>query len=100
MPLVLLLAQAPPQGRADTGAVFVWIAALIGIVLVGGIVMVVLRRRMFAADSTSEATGGLMESLRRLKDSGQMSQEEYDAARKAMATRVMQAQGPVAAPPQ
>jgi hypothetical protein len=55
--------------------------------MIGGMFVMWLRRRLLAADSGSATTEGLMESLRRMRDAGQMSQEEYDAARKAMASR-------------
>ena len=81
-------AQAlPARGRGNTGSIFVWVAVLIAVIMVGGLLLMWLRRRMFMGDYMEQA-GGLMESLRKMRDTGQMSQEEYDAARKAMAARV------------
>src|SRR5947207_1776517 len=81
-------AQTPPaKGRGDTSSIFVWVAVLIAVIMVGGLLLMWLRRRMFMGESMDQA-GGLMESLRKMRDTGQMSQEEYDAARKAMAARV------------
>jgi hypothetical protein len=54
---------------------------------VGFIVMMVLRKRMFAAE-TMDQGAGFMDSLREMRNSGQMSQEEFDAARKAMTARL------------
>jgi Zn-dependent protease with chaperone function len=94
--LVLLpnLAQAgqnSSQRSGDASAVVAWIAVLIGVVLAGGLVMMWLRRRIFMADASAHQAGGLMESLRKMRESGQMSQEEYDATRKAMAARLAKA---------
>lgn len=83
-------AGARPSGA--TGSVVVWVIVLIAVVMAGGLILVWLRRKIFAADQTDHA-GGLMESLRSMRDSGQMSQEEYDATRKAMAARMAQGRG-------
>jgi len=80
-----LLAQAR-SGR-DTGDVVVWVGVLLAVVIVGGIVLMVLRRRMLSADAADQG-GGFMDTLREMRNSGQMSQEEYDAARKTMAARL------------
>ena len=88
MHAVSMLAQAQPAAHHDTSAVVTWVVVLIAVIMVGGIVLMWMRRRIFAADTAEQAAGGLMESLRKMRDSGQMSQEEYDATRKAMATRI------------
>jgi hypothetical protein len=77
----------PVKGGVDATSIIVWAGVLIAVIMVGGLLLMWLRRRMFMADSMEQA-GGLMESLRKMRDTGQMSQEEYDAARKAMAARV------------
>jgi hypothetical protein len=84
-----VLAQgASPRGDRDTSAIFVWVGVLIAVLLVGFVVMMWLRKRMLGADAARDQGGGFMDALRDMRNSGQMSQEEYDAARKAMASRI------------
>lgn len=64
----------------------VWLGILIVVAVVGGALLMVYRRRLFAPDSSSQA--GLLDDLRAMRDQGQISPEEYDAARKRMAARV------------
>src|SRR4051812_25800028 len=94
----LTIAQAHKPG-SDANAVFVWVAVLIAVIMVGFIVLMLLKRRIFTEAAGAEHTGGLMEELRRMKDSGQMSQQEYDAARKAMAARFAQGKDTAASSP-
>jgi uncharacterized membrane protein len=82
-----VLAQGASQGGRDTTGVFLWVGILIALLLVGFIVMMFLRKRMFAAE-TMDQSAGFMDSLREMRNSGQMSQEEFDAARKAMTARL------------
>lgn len=82
-----VLAQGSPQGGRDSTGVFVWVAVLIGVLLVGFVLMMWLRKRMLGAETVDHG-GGFMDSLREARDSGQMSQEEYDAARKTLAARL------------
>jgi hypothetical protein len=90
--LFITLAQAAPlapsKPRSDTGGVFLWVAILIAVILVGFVLLMWLKRRIFSADAAQEQSGGLMDSLRQMRDSGQISKEEYDATRKAMIARI------------
>jgi hypothetical protein len=64
------------------------ILAGIGIVAVTllGVVLISARRRLLAKPSEDQA--GLFDSLRQMRDRGQLSPAEFDAARKRMAARV------------
>jgi len=90
--VLLLLAQAAqpavPRTNKEASAVFVWVIALIVVIMVGGVLVMWLRRKILMAEAASDQEGGLMESLRKMRDSGQMSQEEFDATRKAMLSRM------------
>jgi hypothetical protein len=97
MQALSMLAQAQPAGHRDTSVVVTWVVVLIGVIMVGGLVLMWMRRKIFAAEAAEQQASGLMESLRKMRDSGQMSQEEYDATRKAMATRIAGG-SPAAAP--
>ncbi|HYE61288.1 MAG TPA: LPXTG cell wall anchor domain-containing protein [Phycisphaerales bacterium] len=78
---------APPPKRATTGDIMLAAGVLIGIALVGGFVWMYLRKRLFAPDSASSA-GTIMEDLRRMRQEGKITQEEYDSIRKNMAARL------------
>lgn|GEM_PF-2041228 len=82
------LAQAGPRGGGqDLGSFVVWILVLIVAAIVAGVALLLVRRRILSSgpDSLGE---GLMESLRRARDAGEMTPDEYDAARRAIAARV------------
>lgn len=81
-----LAARARPPGRGDVGPVLLWLGVLIGLAIIGGVVMMLVRRRVLARDQESQE--GLMESLRKMRDSGVMSRDEYDAARRSIATKL------------
>jgi hypothetical protein len=100
--LFITLAQAaqpaPSKPRSDSGGVFLWVAILIAIILIGFVLLMWLKRRIFS-DAAQEQSGGLMDSLRQMRDSGQISKEEYDATRKAMIARMASVDpGPAAKP--
>jgi uncharacterized membrane protein len=63
-----------------------WVAALIGLVLAGAIVVMFLRRRLLAPTPPTEA--GMMESIRAMRARGEISQEEFEAVRASLAARL------------
>ena len=67
--------------KEQQAAVFVWVIALIVVIMVGGVLVMWLRRKILMAETAADQEGGLMESLRKMRDSGQMSQE-FDANRR------------------
>lgn len=75
------------EGSRDVGTVLVTTGLLIGAVILGGLILMWLRRRM-----TTETRGGndatVMESLREMRDSGAISAEEYEAARQGVIERM------------
>ena len=79
---------APAKPRSDTGGVFLWVLILIVVIMGGGLLLMWFKRRIFSADAGADDAGGLMDSLRQMRDSGQMSKEEYEATRKAMISRI------------
>jgi hypothetical protein len=60
------------------------IVAVVGL----GTVLLAIRKRMFARENDMTNARTLMDNLRAMRDSGEMSEDEYDAAKKALATRV------------
>lgn len=73
------------QSVADLTPLLVWIAVLIAIAIVGGVVLLAIRRRLFAPPPTRhESLGGLMDDLRAMHARGDLSDEEYEATRRRM----------------
>ena len=74
----------PTLGAADTSRIVFWVALLIGVVLVGSIAVFIVRRKLLSKDVSTGDDLGVLDSLRAMRDSGTMSDEEYAAARKAI----------------
>lgn len=80
-----LLAQAP---RTPPSKIFMVVGLLIGAAVVLGLVILLARRRLLGQESASAQQSGLMDQLRRLRDSGEITPEEFDSARKSMVARM------------
>jgi len=80
------VAPLPNTGAASSVDVIIWVGALILAVLVLGIVILLLRKSLFARDA--DDASGMLSELRRMHKSGELSTQEYDAARKALTVRV------------
>ncbi|TVQ56789.1 MAG: SHOCT domain-containing protein [Phycisphaerales bacterium] len=66
-----------------------WLLLLLGLVVVGVLVMVWIRRTFLAGNSGSDDVQGFtLRSLRDMRDRGEISEEEYERARNAMISRV------------
>lgn len=92
---VLLAASAPAwagAGQSGTAAgvtrILLPIGGLIILTILGGLGVMAVRRRMLAKDSPASDQGGLLDELRRMRSSGQISDEEFDAARRTIAARL------------
>lgn len=94
--------QTTPSGSGPTG-VLVWVGVLLVVAVIGGLVVLMFRRRLLSGDDSAPAQMGLMESLRRMRDEGKMTTEEFDAARRALAgkgrARTIPGAPPTGAPP-
>ncbi len=71
------------QKKYDSMSVILVVLALLALTLVGGLVIMLFRRKLLSKEEEA-ANETLFESLRRMRDSGQMSIDEYEAARKTM----------------
>jgi hypothetical protein len=81
-----MLAQSTTGSSAVSIDVLIWVGALIVAVLILGIVILLVRKKLFTKDADSPT--GLLNDLRRMHKSGELTTEEYDAARKALTTRI------------
>lgn len=86
--LWLIAQQATRQSTSSPGQVLAWVAILIVAVVVLGLAVLVLRRKLLSRDDAGMNPTTLMESLRQMRDSGEMSSQEYDAVRKKLAGKV------------
>lgn len=84
------LAQAPAREWTthDSISLVIVVGALITAVVILGVVLLALRARLFAKDAAAEGSGTLLEHLRGMRDRGEISREEYDAAKHKMVKRL------------
>ncbi len=67
--------------------VLLWLGVLIGITLAGGLLLMWYRRKVLGHDG-QEDQGGFMDELRRARDRGEMSDVEFEAARRQMIAKL------------
>ena len=87
---LMCIADANPwvlaqMGRASSQILF-WIDVLIAVVLISGILWVKLRRDVLNDDQPDDPAS-LIDQLRRARDTGMISPEEYQASREALLGR-------------
>lgn len=95
-----MLAQAERPSSRGSGVpvdLLIWIGVLIVVVVVGGLVLVHVQKRMLKPPSAGPGAAGIMEELRRMRDSGAMTDEEYEATRKTMARKLAPSATPASA---
>lgn len=70
------------------------LAMLIGIFIVAvialGVALLLVRRRMTATDNDMMGARSLLDHLREMRDSGEMTQDEYEATRRTLSAKVAQ----------
>lgn len=80
-----ILGQA---GRSSVGDAVVWIVVLVACCLVFGVVLMKLRRHFLGDDDSAADAGVLpMAELRRMRDAGELTEDEYHRAVGAIASR-------------
>jgi hypothetical protein len=78
--LTLTLSQQSLDARA-----FVYIILLIALAIIGGLVIFAVKRRIFDDSKQQDHSGAtLMESLERMRRSGEISQAEYEQTRRTI----------------
>jgi hypothetical protein len=70
------------------------VGVLIVVVIVAGLVLVALRARLNGADEQGEmGAGGMLETMRAMRDRGEISEEEYRTAQAALVARAGRERG-------
>jgi len=67
--------------------VLVWAGVGLAIVVGAGIVVLCYRRKLLGGDRAADAAG-LLDDLREMRDRGEISDEEFSAAKQTMAARL------------
>lgn len=77
-----------PLAQIEMGPLFMWLGILIGLAMVMAVIGLALRRRLLSAENPVEGQRRLLDDLRAMRDRGELTPEEYDAARKSMAAAI------------
>ncbi len=82
--MMILLAQT----RIDP-TLWIWLGVLVVIVLIGGAVLIAIRRKLFAENPNEDfQSGGMLEQMRIMHQQGKISDEEYEETRSALINKV------------
>ncbi|MGH7130619.1 MAG: SHOCT domain-containing protein [Phycisphaerales bacterium] len=87
MPTALLI-LAQSNKSADTMRVVLWVGLLIGALMVLGAVIMVIRTKILVKETGSNKSAGPLEDLRRMRDTGAISEAEFSAAKAKVAARL------------
>lgn len=87
-PLLVTLLQAQGGGGGLPVQVLMWVGVLIVVAIVGGAGVMVLRRRMFDPSNDAAGAGSLLEDLRRMKREGEISDAEFEQAKRALTEKI------------
>ncbi len=80
-----LLTTVPASASKAAAAVVTWVLVLVLLVMAAAFVVLWLRQRMLREDA-GDPRASLMEHLRRARDAGDMSDEEFRRARESLLT--------------
>lgn len=85
-----LPSDAAAQGGtpASPAAGLIAVGLLIGLVMILGLVILAVRKRMLRDDTDDRTGATLMDELREALREGRMTQEEFDAAKRVMVARL------------
>ncbi len=90
-PLAMPLAQ---QRGGSQASFWLWLFVLIVVTMLAGVVILLVRRRLFEDQKPDTGSGTLMEQLRGMRDRGEISEAEYDQTRKSIAARAAGRESP------
>ncbi|MEK6702568.1 MAG: hypothetical protein AABZ53_09910, partial [Planctomycetota bacterium] len=75
---------APSTRAEQLSKVWIFVGVLIVLTILGGVAITRYRKVMLGTADEPDDTKGLMDSLRALRDSGEMSEEEYQQTRRKL----------------
>jgi len=75
------------SGSVPTTQILFWVFLLIVLIVLGGLVVIALRRTLLTKDSRIGHESGLMDEMRGLHARGELTTEEYDLIRKRLAAK-------------
>jgi hypothetical protein len=84
--VILSLSSAGAAGLA-IGRIAPWVVATVAVVFLGAGLIFYVRRRLLADGETGDPTAGLLDQLRRARERGEMTEEEFEDARLVMIAR-------------
>lgn len=64
--------------------VLFWVALLLGATISGSLVILSMRKRLFAPHQDTDDPGTMMENLRAMERRGEISKEEFDRVRRRL----------------
>jgi hypothetical protein len=76
------------QTKPNPTPALIWAGVLIVCAMLGGVIVMQLRRRMIDQGQGKNASASLMETLRDMHKRGEISTEEYEQTRRSIASRV------------
>ncbi|CAG0955012.1 hypothetical protein PHYC_00414 [Phycisphaerales bacterium] len=76
------------QQTRDPTRLLLWLGIFIVAVVILGVAIMMVRRRVLGSDMSRETEQGFLDELRQMRDSGKMTKEEYDLARKSLTARL------------
>lgn len=71
--------------------ILIWAAILLGAVLSGSMIILSLRKRVFASPHAENDPGTLMEQMRAMERRGEISSEEFDRVRRKLVEKAARA---------
>jgi hypothetical protein len=71
----------------ELGPYLIWLGVMMAAVTVAGVALLIFRASVLGKGKAA-AEAGILDSLRSMRERGEISQEEFDAARSAMVTRM------------
>ena len=84
-----------PAQTLDTHTLILAIGGMILALSLGGVAIMALRRRLLAKDaSASDEGAGMLDALRAMRTRGELSEEEFQAARSAFLSRAVRSAVP------
>lgn len=92
-----VIAQSAPLSKANIGQIMVTIGLLVGALVAITLVWLAIRRKLIDAENPIQAQATALEQLRQLKNRGEITSEQYEAAKGKMAAGLKKSFVPPAA---